>query len=119
MKVFEHIKKAIRRRDQLEGGYEIPDSEPVALRPGIKRPLTIQEQIKQMIRHEASMAAQENGHETFEEANDFDVDDEIDPISGYEVTYMVDEMPVAEEAPLPVSPTEGSMPEDNPTPEQT
>lgn len=70
-----------------EKGHEIPDPIPAAIPLQWQRPPTLQEQIKSMIRREMSQAAAQDGLETFEEADDFDVGDDFDPQSPYEVNY--------------------------------
>lgn len=70
-------------------GEELPDDTPVETPLKFRRPPTLQEQIKAMVRGEMSRAAAEEGKETFEEADDFDVEDEDDlPPSNYEFTDM-------------------------------
>lgn len=68
-------------------GHEIPDPIPVEVPIQWRRPPTLQEQIKAFVRRELSMQAAEEGHETFEEADDFDVGDDFDPSSPYEEIY--------------------------------
>lgn len=57
-------------------GREIPDPTPLELSPGQARPETIQEMMQRLIRTHLSQAAQDAGEESFEEANDFDIEDE-------------------------------------------
>lgn len=62
------------------------DSTPMALPVGFRRPPSLIEQMRTMIRNEMSEAAARSGRETFEEANDFDVDDDPDdPTTPWEV----------------------------------
>jgi hypothetical protein len=74
-------------------GREIPDPNPIELPGGFNRPPTLQEQIKRFIRAELSRQAADDGDETFEEADDFDVDEDPDPLSGYEIPEAVPEWP--------------------------
>jgi len=61
---------------------------PIAPPLGYKKQPTLAEQMRAMIRSEAlRVAAQESGHETFEEADDFDVDDDFDPTSPFEEVF--------------------------------
>lgn len=66
-------------------GKENPDSVPLA--PTIKggRALSIRENVLNIVRSEQfRKAMEEQGQETFEDADDFDVDDDYDPTSPYE-----------------------------------
>lgn len=67
-------------------GKEVLDTTPVARNIPWSRPLTIQEQIQRYIRMEMSRDASEHGNETFEEADDFDVGDDYDPRSPWELS---------------------------------
>lgn len=58
------------------------------------KPLSMQERVRRAIRQELSMKAADEGHETFEESQDFDVDDGFeveDPTTPYEMQDMVPE----------------------------
>lgn len=59
-----------------ESGKEIPDPTPVEWPLGLSRPLSLQDEIKRFVRSELSRAAAADGFESFEEANDFEVDDD-------------------------------------------
>ncbi|UDN67863.1 hypothetical protein [robinz microvirus RP_153] len=59
-------------------GQELPEDTPVEWPLGVRRPETLQEQMRRLIRTEMSTRAAAEGYETFEEANDFDVDDDQD-----------------------------------------
>lgn len=61
-----------------EHGRELCNPIPVAVPAGLKRPLSLTEQIQRVLRRDLSYQAQKQGHETFEEADDFDVDDGFD-----------------------------------------
>lgn len=76
-------------------GREMLSNVPVVLDAGLKPPLTLQEQIRRILRQEVSRQADEQGMETFEESQDFDIDDGFDTPevqSRYEVA--VDEIPI-------------------------
>ena len=78
-----------------EKGQEVLDPTPVVLDVG-PRPLPLVDRIKRAVKHELSEMAQNTGYESFEEANDFDIEDqfsETDHISGYEVVEMQEEEP--------------------------
>lgn len=76
-----------------EGRCEIPDPRPVAVPAGMRRPLTIQEEIKRAIRAEMSQVAADQGFETFEEADDFEVDEDPELSSPYEIVEAAPEWP--------------------------
>lgn len=80
-----------------EFGREIPDPTPVAVPAGWSRPVPLQQQIQAMIRTELSRKAVEDGQESFEEADDFDVDEEPDPLSPYEMPEGLPERPTRHE----------------------
>lgn len=65
-------------------GHEVPDSTPVARPVRIStRPSTLDE-LKQLLRI-VSREAEANGDETFEESEDFDVGDDAEPFSRWEI----------------------------------
>lgn len=66
-------------------GREIPDPTPVAVPAGWARPPSMEELIRRHIRVEMSRQAADQGLETFEESDDFEVDEEGDPLSPYEI----------------------------------
>lgn len=76
-----------------ELGRQVPDQTPVELPLGFDRPRSLQEMIKTFIRSEMSNAAAELGEESFEEADDFDVDEDPDPLSDYEMVEAQPEWP--------------------------
>lgn len=89
-------------------GRELPDPTPVEVPLAFSRPPTIQEMIKQYIRRELSNQAQDQGAETFEEADDFDVDEDSDPLSLYEIQEMLPDPP-KKEAPQEKPPAEPAV----------
>lgn len=73
------IKESVRLffgRRLNEVGQEVPDPKPVGLPIGYKHPPTLEQRIKSMIEVTLSRQAAAAGSESFEEANDFDVDDD-------------------------------------------
>lgn len=71
-----------------ERGWEIPDPKPLSIPSGFKRPETLSEQVQRLIRHGLSDIAASQGFETFEDADDFDVEDEhLDPATPYEAEF--------------------------------
>lgn len=68
-----------------ERGHEILDPTPVAIPVGFKKPLSLEERMIRFIRSERVRAhLDQSGHETFEEADDFNVGEDFDPVSPYE-----------------------------------
>jgi len=82
-KTVDAFKKAVLN----ERGHEIVSNKPVALPIDFKRPPTLAEQIRQMVKTELSQSASDQGMETFEEADDFDVGDDFDPQSPHEMVF--------------------------------
>lgn len=70
-----------------ETGRERPDQTPHTLAvDGLRRPESLDDMVRRLVRHEMfQRAAAQAGHETFEEADDFDVDDDPDLKSPYEL----------------------------------
>lgn len=77
----------VRKALHDENGHEVPDRRPVALPAGFKRPETLAEQVQRLVRTSLSRQASEQGFETFEESEDFDVGDDVDPASRYETFF--------------------------------
>lgn len=74
-------------RPELDGyGHEVPDPEPVAVPAGFKKPETLAQTVARLLR-KASDEARDAGGETLEEADDFDIDDEFDPSTPYELFF--------------------------------
>lgn len=68
-------------------GQEVVDPNPVAVPTGLGRSETLSEQIRRLIRTLLSEQAGADGEETFEEADDFDVGDDFDPTTPYEMNF--------------------------------
>lgn len=65
-----------------ERGEEVPDPRPVALPVGFTRPKSLQETMQNLLRNEEFRRAVEaTGSESFEEADDFEMDDDSDDIT--------------------------------------
>jgi hypothetical protein len=83
-------------------GRQIPDPRPVEVPSGIGRPLSLQDEIRRFVRIEMSRKAVSNELESFEEADDFVVDDDDDDfVSAYEVKEMVPEIGDVDASPPP------------------
>lgn len=87
-----------------EFGRELPDPTPLSIPSGFRKPLSIHEQIKRFVREELSQVAEDHKAESFEEADDFDVEDEDpDPLSPYEIPEGAPERVLAGEIVKPES----------------
>lgn len=88
---------------RYENGRQVPDPRPVEVPTGLRVGPTLQEEIKRYVRAELSRRAMDNGRESFEEANDFDVDDDLGDLvddTQYTVRDLIPEGPKdASEAP--------------------
>lgn len=71
-----------------EAGKEVLSRVPVAPPVGYKPSPSMIDHVRAMVRQEMSRAAAEQGYETFEEANDFEVGDDYEPNSPYEEQEM-------------------------------
>lgn len=100
-------------------GKEYPDGVPMQPPVGYRAEPTISELIKMFVRRELSQVADQHEFDSFEEAEDFDIeDDPVDPLTPYErvfdppkplipdvkpdtpLTPKVEEAPVASPAPV-------------------
>lgn len=70
-----------------ENGWEILDPAPLAIPGNVRIPETLAQTVQRLVRTSVSAYAASRGAETFEEAEDFDVDDEFDPTTPYEVFF--------------------------------
>lgn len=71
-----------------DDGKEYGDPVPMAPPVGLTRSPSLAEQIRSMVRRELSEAAHDQGMETFEESEDFEVDDDpLDPHTPYEAVF--------------------------------
>lgn len=95
-KFFSPKKAATARLDQ--NGGETLDDKPMAIPAGFRRPETLQEQVARLVRHERFQAELDaNDIETFDEANDFDMEEDdivfskheliFDPVKGDEIPF--------------------------------
>lgn len=64
---------------QNKQGHEMPDPNPVAIPVGFRKPESLNSIVRRLVRSEVSEAAEKHGLESFEEADDFDVEGE-DPV---------------------------------------
>lgn len=79
-------------------GREIVDPEPLAMAPAME--MSLRDRVRSYVRNELSLQAYELGVETFEEANDFDIEDPYDmdnQLSKYEFNEEFEENPILKE----------------------
>lgn len=90
--------------------FEPVDNTPVEIPTRLRLPQSRTDQIRSFIRQELSRQALDQGHETFEEADDFEIDEEDSPLSPYELH---DLEPPAPPDPVPAKPVkaEGQPPD--------
>jgi len=70
------------------GRAEVADGTPVAIPVHLQKSESMDERIRRIVQFSASQAAKQQGLETFEEADDFDIpDDPIDPSTPYEEDF--------------------------------
>lgn len=77
-----------------ERGQEVPDPRPVAIPLGYETPESLQSMIARMVDVHSRLASKQ-GLESFEEADDFNIDGEDDSglLSGYQLSQMQEERP--------------------------
>lgn len=84
--------KAMKHALLTDDGAEHLDSNSMIISTGVKRPLSLQEQIERVL-IKVGEEAQLQGRETLEEANNFDVEEPFDmPIPETKYTVMEDEV---------------------------
>lgn len=80
-----------------DGRFEIVDSTPLEAPLDLKPSPGLTEIVRDLVRREMSQVADQLGYETFEEADDFDIeDDPLDPLTEYEKVF---DFPAASAAP--------------------
>lgn len=93
-----------------EFGREVLDATPIEKPVGWERPESLQDQLRRIVAQQLSAQMVERGEESWEEFNDFDVEDDDydDPLSGYEVRELEGER---DDVPLDPPPATGSAAE--------
>lgn len=88
-KVTDKLKKLMLKRGLDENGKEIMDSTPNRIKLGIgtKKQEPLHLMVKRMVRENANALAMEQGDESFEEANDFDIDGDLTIETPYESNF--------------------------------
>lgn len=95
----EYVHAQSRHDASYSDGRQMVSPLPIAPPVGYKKHPTIAEQIRTMVRSERlAQEAAAAGFETFDEADDFEVGDDYDPTSPYEVNF-----DPAPEAPAPAA----------------
>lgn len=89
--LFQEFAK-LRRSYIDENGLEVPNPRPNEVSVGL-RPPSLMEQIQRLVRINLSQEMQKQGAETFDEADDFDIPEDEDPISPYVVKDMEEDAP--------------------------
>lgn len=79
------IEKSLSKIALDQFGRERPDSRPVAPPVGYKKQPTMVDHVRALVARQLSELAAASGHESFEEANDFEVGEDSDPETAYEV----------------------------------
>lgn len=88
-------------------GQEMPNPMPVEIPSGLNKPTTIEDRIAELVKHSLSKQAQQQEYETLDEANNFDLKDElVVELSGFEL--LEEEIPPAIEE---VDPKKGVLPD--------
>jgi hypothetical protein len=98
---------------QRDPVFQTIDDTPVEIPTRLRLPQNRTDQMRAFIRHEMSLAAQQQGQESFEEADDVEPDDEEDmPLSRYEAMLLEPTIPlqngVQAEGPAPADPAPSS-----------
>lgn len=84
-RVVDGYHKLAKRQDKDTDGREIPDPVPIAPPIGWFKQPSMFDQVRDMVRSEhLRLYAEAQGAESFEEANDFEVEDEMFPTSPHE-----------------------------------
>lgn len=73
-----------KRAQDPAGRREYLDPTPISPPVGFVKPRHIIDDIREMVRTEMSRRAEDGGFDSFEDAEDFDIDDEYDPTTPFE-----------------------------------
>lgn len=75
-------------------GVDPSDPNPVAIPLGHRKPRTVEDMVRSYVMTAMSAYGEEQGMETFEESNDFDMDDDNDEFAMKSPYEMIDEYPI-------------------------
>lgn len=95
-------KKKVLNGNEKNPGLEYLDPKPMEVPAELRRPESMDEKIRRIIRTNLSEQAAAQGRETFEEADDFEVEDSFDAdgiTSQYDLQDMDSEFPIEEKLP--------------------
>lgn len=70
-----------------DSGHEVPDKTPLELPVGFKQQETVAQMVARLVRRDVSLYAAQHGAETFDEADDFEIDDDPEPFSPFETDF--------------------------------
>lgn len=113
------VSKHPKGRPYDENGQFYPDPTPVAPPIGYVQEPSMFDRVREMIQRDASMRAQAAGFESFEDADDFYIEDDIEPFSPYEEILEMarpDAPPVNGELTGKDAPPPSEVPKSEPTP---
>lgn len=70
-----------------DNGHEVVSNKPIDLPMGFKKPETLAEQVRRLVRSEQWNQHLGETAETFQEADDFEVGDDFEPAAPYEMVF--------------------------------
>lgn len=81
---IDHATGQIRLDDN---GHELIDQARPELPVGFKQQETVAQMVQRLVRRDLSEYAERHGHETFEEADDFELEEDPEPFTPYETDF--------------------------------
>lgn len=101
----EQYEAKLSERCQTLGGLEIPDATPMEPPIGYNPQPSMMDHIRNLVRAEQFRQEMDRaGNDTFEEADDFDVEDDPEPVSAYNVPDDLDPVsPPTPSSPVPLA----------------
>lgn len=94
--VVSHGKTAVVdvKKEKVTPPFEMLNFDPIEVPLNMYRPKTLQDMVRDLVREHVSQEANQLGMETFTEADDFDVGEDEDSLSPYELEEMQEEVPL-------------------------
>lgn len=84
-------------------GKEYPNPKPMVMKVGFRKPETLAEEVARIMKSSRMMQKiYEEGYETIDDASDFEMDDDLPPLTPYEVQSMQPEYYEGVESETPV-----------------